>query len=312
MRPRVAALAALLLILAACAPGGGQPTERPGLETPAMETPGIGTPGTGTPVPRVTSHPSPAQTPSEPEAGCLEGDTYVEEGVVPLDGPAVGDAREVRDLRWAAHEGCERFVIDLAGEDGEPASLVGAMRAEVFRDLGVVRISLVHVDGVDPGATDAVFEGPIAAGAYAVVAPEGGWIHVDLHLQEAAEAHVFVMEDPARVVVDLRPSGGPVPEPPTIGDQVVVLQPDPGQTTYPLEVEGYARTFEGNVVVRLEQHGEDVYEDVTTATGWTDAWGRYSFTIEDGPAGRVQLHVGEHSARDGSWQGAAVELEMTR
>jgi hypothetical protein len=90
----------------------------------------------------------------------------------------------------------------------------------------------------------------------------------------------------------------------------VVLQPRPGTASYPLTVTGYARTFEANVVVRLERDGDDVYDDFTTATAWTDAWGHYSFTIPDGPTGPVVLHVGEYSARDGTWDGVAVELDM--
>jgi hypothetical protein len=296
VRGLIAILAAGLM-LAACGdlqaptsspavtPGAQQP------ESPALETP------------------EPA--PGEPIGDdCLAGSPFVEEGIVPLNVPEVGDAREVHDLRWAAHEGCERFVIDLAAADGSPADVVGMMRAEVLRDLGIVRISLIDAESVDQGAIDASFDGPLARAAYAVLAPDGAGIHVDLHLAQAAEAHVALLQEPARVVVDLRPSGGPVPAPPVVSDRVVVLQPSSLATTYPLEVVGYARTFEANVVVRIEDQGEEVLEEATTATAWTDAWGYYSVTIEDGPSGRIQLHIGEYSARDGTWEGAAVELEI--
>jgi hypothetical protein len=300
--PGLIAILAAVLMLAACgdlptptpSPAvtpDAQPPESPALETPTLETPTSAT--------------------REPLGDdCLAGSPFVEEGIVPLNVPEVGDAREVRDLRWAAHEGCERFVIDLAAADGSPADVVGMMRAEVLRDLGIVRISLIDTEGVDQEAIDASFDGPLARAAYAVVAPDGAGIYVDLHLAQAAEAHVALLEEPARVVVDLRPSGGPVPAPPAVGDRVVVLQPSRLATTYPLEVVGYARTFEANVVVRIEHQGEEVLEEPTTATAWTDAWGHYSLTIADGPSGRIQLHVGEYSARDGTWEGAAVELEL--
>jgi hypothetical protein len=102
-------------------------------------------------------------------------------------------------------------------------------------------------------------------------------------------------------------AGWPAPR----GDRVVVLEPRPGAASYPLAVTGYARTFEANVVVRLEQDGQEVYDDFTTATAWADAWGYFSFTIDQGPSGPVVLHVGEHSARDGTWEGVAIELEMS-
>lgn len=90
----------------------------------------------------------------------------------------------------------------------------------------------------------------------------------------------------------------------------MILEPRPGAASYPLAVTGYARTFEANVVVRLEQDGRDVHQDHTTATSWMDAWGYFRFTIPDGPVGGVVLHVGEHSARDGSWEGVAVRLQV--
>jgi hypothetical protein len=260
---------------------------------------------------------SPAPVRESPESGaradraiCLAGEPFIGDGSAPVEAPAGEGAHQISQLRWEAHEGCERLVIDFADEDGAPAGAPGEVSAEVLRDLGVVRATLRDVRWVDPEATDATFDGPLATAAYAVWSPDGRWSFVDVHLGEDAEAHVSVLTDPARVVVDLRPGGAAVPDPAPRGDAVVVLTPRPGEHGYPLEVAGYTRTFEANVVVRLEQDGEDVYEDFTTATAWADAWGYYSFTVPDGPTGRVTLHVGDHPARDGTWEGAAVELDL--
>jgi hypothetical protein len=250
----------------------------------------------------------PAQT--EGPAVCLEGEPFVADGDFPVDAGRAGDAERVAALRLAVLEGCERFVIDLQADDESQASAAGEVRAEVLRHLGVVRLALREVEWVAEGATEAFFDGELARAAYSVVDPEGRWVYVDLHLSAEAEAHVALLEDPARVVVDLRPGGGEVPSSAVTEDLVVVLQPRPGEQTYPLEVSGYARTFEATVVVRLEQDGGQVLEDFTTATAWTDAWGHFSFTIEDGPAGSVELHVGDYSAKDGTWEGVTVELEM--
>jgi hypothetical protein len=241
---------------------------------------------------------------------CLQGDSFVADGAIETHSAAAGDARRIGELRWNAHDGCERFVIGLLSDDGTPAGRVGAVTAEVLRDLGVVRVTLREVEVVDPAATDAVMDGALAASAYAVWSPDGRWTHVDVHLAGPAEARVSTLEDPARVVVDVRPGGGAVPGRAPRGERVVVLQPRGGSATYPLTVTGYARTFEANVVLRLEQEGRDVMQAFTTATAWVDAWGHYSLTIPEGPRGQVVLHVGEHSARDGTWEGVAIRLHL--
>lgn len=259
----------------------------------------------------------PDGAPSGDAAVCLQGGPFVARGGIEVGsrGWSVADeagsvASRVGGLRWHRYDGCERFVIDLVDGEGDAAAGAGSVTAEVLRDLGVVRVTLRDVEGADPDATDATFTGPLARAVYAVASPEGQWVYVDVHLGAAAEAAVVSLRDPARVVVDLRPGGERVPGPAPTENRVVVLTPRPGAATYPLEVTGYARTFESNVVVRLERDGQDVYDDFTTATAWVDAWGHYSFTIPGGPAARVVLHVGEHSARDGTWEGVAVPLDM--
>jgi hypothetical protein len=243
-------------------------------------------------------------------AVCLEGEPFLASGSLPVEGSATGDAEEISALRWEAHDGCERLVIDLAAAEDRAASAAGEVQAELLRELGVLRVSLRGVGRVAQSATEATFDGPLARRAYAAWSPQGRWTFVDIHLGDAAEAHVMLLQDPARVVVDLRGGGGPVPSLAEVSQRVVVLQPRSAEASYPLEVSGYARTFEANVVARLEQDGAEVYEDFTTATAWVDAWGHYRFTIPSGPRGRVTLHVGEHSARDGGWEGVAIPLTM--
>jgi hypothetical protein len=250
----------------------------------------------------------PHEAPAASEAAvCLHGSPFVADGTVPVEAAVEGDADRVAELRWESHTGCERFVIDLEAGEGMPAASPGEVRAQVLRDLGVVRLSLRRVEWVDPETADVTFDGALARAAYAMWSPDGRWVDVDLHLASEAEAHVTTLTDPARVVVDLRPGGGPVPPPPASGGQVVVLQPRSGDASYPLTVTGYARTFEANVVARIEQGGQTIEETFTTATAWADAWGHFSITIQQGPPGPIVLHIGEYSARDGTWRGAAVE-----
>lgn len=287
------------LLFTSCAPGDRAATPRPEAEG-APAAPGRASPA------------DTAQLPLDDRPVCLQGDAFVVDG--PVDVSAAGgaaDADQVGALRWQGHDGCERFVIDLLAHDARAAARAGEVAAEILRDLGIVRVTLRDVAWVAPAATDAGLGGTLARRAWSVRSPAGSGTWVDLHLGEAAEARVQVLDDPARVVVDLRPrpAGAPVPPPAPRSARVVVLTPRGGRAAYPLTVNGYARTFEANVVVRLEQEGRDTVERFTTATAWVDAWGYFSLTIEEGPPGPLTLHVGEYSARDGSWEGVAIDLE---
>ena len=243
------------------------------------------------------------------EPVCLQGGPFVADGRIPLASTTAGAAARIDTMRWETHNGCARFVVDFASEEGRPVATIGGVTAEFMRNLGVVRVELPDISGVDPGATDSRFDG-LARAAYAVNSPDGTGMFVDLHLDAPAEAHVAVLENPARVAIDLRP-GGPSLQPPAVaGRRVVVMEPRTGEESYPLTIQGYARTFEANVVARLEQDGRDADEMFTTATGWVDAWGHFSMTFDEGPTGDVVLHVGEYSARDGAWEGVAVDLSM--
>jgi hypothetical protein len=64
------------------------------------------------------------------------------------------------------------------------------------------------------------------------------------------------------------------------------------------------------VIIRIEQDGREVDEDFTTATAWVDMWGHFSYTVEEGPSGEIEVFVGEYSARDGTWEGTSFQLNM--
>jgi hypothetical protein len=252
----------------------------------------------------------PPDEPDQPRAVCLEGAPFVANGDLQVDSLEGEPTSTLGGIRWEAHEGCERIVFDLSGPDNGGAGSPGRIRAEILRDLGVVRIRLEDITDVERDAADRQMDGDLARAAYVVRSPEGRWLFADIHLATAAEVHVSTLADPARVVVDFRQGGEPLPANPAYHDHVVVLQPREGLATYPLTLRGYARTFEANVVARLEQDGQTVKETFTTSTGWVDAWGYYEITIDNGPRGPMVLHVGEYSAKDGSWNGASVQIEM--
>jgi hypothetical protein len=261
---------------------------------------------------------SPTAAPSAiPLAVCLQNANFVADGPIAVASMA-GNAGSIADLRWAQHDGCERFVIDLIAEDGSPATGIGTVRAEFLRGKGIVR--LVMPDAVKfTGKTRADMNearGPVMvdlAGKLAdkvyVVRTDGNRLYVDVHLAAPAEAAVTTLGGPARVVLDLRPGGGMMGRANT-GRGVVVLTPGAGEARYPLTVRGYARHFEANVVAEIRQGGVAAITVSGIARDWILAYGEFELTIPDGPRGNVDLFVGDYSAADGSEQGVMIPLQL--
>lgn len=257
-----------------------------------------------------TNTAGPGTTPT-PTAVCL-GEGFRESGELASFGGPAGPAEKIADLRWARHEGCERFVIEFARADGSAASTIGDVRVQFLRDIGVVRINLPN-SIVSTDETDIETGGELVAGAF-VFRPSGGgatgMLSVDLHLGRAALARVTRVENPARIVVDVQPGGAALASTPVRSGLTVVLRPTRGDGSYPLEITGYARHFEANVVARIRQGGTVRAMEFTTGTDWTEVWGFYTIRITSGPTGSVELFVGEDSARDGTEQGVRVNLNM--
>lgn len=238
---------------------------------------------------------------------CLEGQIpFSDEGVIGSVGVGVGDARGIAELRWAAHEGCERLVIDLATVDGAPAIAVGATTVALV-EPGILRIQLSEAVTLTAVA-DTTFDGDLIERAYAV-RDRAGSLFVDLVLASSVEARAAALESPARVVVDVVPGRGDLDSFPAIGENIVVISPLSGEASYPLGVAGYSRTFEANVVARIRS-GDAAAEFFTTATDYLETWGVFEMEFEAGPLGQVELFVGEDSPVDGSERGVIVPLTM--
>lgn len=239
---------------------------------------------------------------------CLDGDApFGEEGILGSVGVSSGDARGIAGLRWVAHEGCERFIVDLATVDGAPAIAVGETTVALV-EPGILRIQLPETVTLTAVA-DNTFEGDLIERAY-VVRDRAGSLFVDLLLASTIEARTSALESPARVVVDARLGSGEPEGTPTIGESVVVTSPLAGEASYPLQVAGYSRTFEANVVARIRDGGEAT-ELFTTATDYLETWGVFELEFGEGPLGQVELFVGEADAADGSERGVTIPLTMT-
>jgi hypothetical protein len=297
----IAACAILATTLLACTDNGTRVSPTPA-ETTTPQPPT----DTATPAPTDTATPV-TETPQV--AVCLEAKRFTADGTIPLDLTVSGESYRVVDLRWASHDGCERFVVDIGRAGGGSADRVDAVSVEVLRELGIVRIQLAAAEEVAADATDAEFLGELLERAYVVRAADRS-LYVDLHLGRATEVAASLLTSPARVVVDLRPAAGEAAAPPAREALTVMLAPRSGMSSYPIVVSGYARHFEANVVVRLVQNGEVAAQRVTSSTDWTETWGGYALTLDDGPRGNVTLQVGDYSPRDGAWEGVEVELTL--
>ena len=244
-------------------------------------------------------------------APCLAGDqAFATDGALAsgLLNSDEGDAELVAGLRWTAYEGCERLVVELATAGGAPATEPGGVRAELLRAKGIIRLGLDDLV-TTTAIADRVVERELVDHVYVVRSLDGD-IYVDVHLGSPVLARASINRSPAELVIDLQPGGPDLATHPIIADNIVIISPTGGQATYPLAVEGYARTFEASVVLRASQENQPVFEDFTTAADYLVTWGEYRFELPQGPGGATEFFVGEDSPEDGSERGARFSLLM--
>lgn len=242
---------------------------------------------------------------------CLAGDQpFATDGALAsgLANGQEGDAELVTGLRWKGYEGCERMVVELATAGGAPATEPGEVRAELLRDRGIVRLRLDDLVG-STAIADRVVERPLVDRVY-VVRSLAGDLFIDIHLGSGVLARASVNRSPAEIVVDLQPGGSELESRPLVADTIVVASPTGDRGQYPMVLEGYARTFEATVILRIRQGNRSDVEEVTSAADYLVTWGEYRFDIPNGPNGRVEIFVGEDSAQDGEERGVSFTPVM--
>ena len=84
---------------------------------------------------------------------------------------------------------------------------------------------------------------------------------------------------------------------------------DTGVVTPTIEVTGYARTFESNVMIIATAGDQLVAEMNTTAAGGLETWGEFRARIVL-PPGEVSLFVGDENAEDGGLEGVTISLTV--
>jgi len=241
-------------------------------------------------------------------AGCSGGGAggFADAGPLGAAGDSAGAASEVLALAREAAGDTERVVISFATGDGRRAPSVSAVRGELRRDLGVVRIALPP-EVVATRATEDRIGGRLAGPVFVVHSLDGPWF-VDVHLAAPARARL-VARGGGAVAVELVRGGGPLPPPAALGPNAVLLAPRAGPAGGPLEVAGYARTFEANVNVRLLAGGALVADTFTTAADYLSTWGEFRAALPAPPAGRCSVFAGEPEMEGDGWRGAGVAIE---
>ncbi|MDP8947703.1 MAG: Gmad2 immunoglobulin-like domain-containing protein [Actinomycetota bacterium] len=221
------------------------------------------------------------------------------------------DADTMLAVRYGVHEGYERVVLDL-GTGDKPAETVPEWTLMSPQGDGLLRVTLPSVSAT--GVSDSRFGDDLLKSFYVVRAPEGG-MFVDVLARRAFTYRVLELSDPARLVVDFKPSGKPLHVPlPRAGGNTVLVEPRAGARIHaPLTVSGYSRNFEAsNAVVLLDSKGEVVVRQTVESNDWSETWGYFEATLDLQPFGtRGTLRVGTHSARDGTFKGVEVPIHGT-
>jgi hypothetical protein len=219
------------------------------------------------------------------------------------------DADTVLAVRYGVHEGYERVVLDL-GTGEEPAETVPEWTLASSANEGLLRVTLPSMSRTD------VSDGPLGDGMlesfYVVRAPEGG-MFVDVFARKAFAYRVLELSDPARLVVDLKPTGSPLNTPlPAVGGKTVVVEPRAeARVGDPLTVCGYSRNFEAtNNIILADHKGKTLARRTVLSNDWTSTWGYFEATL-DLPSftGKGILRVGAERARDGTFEGVEVPVK---
>jgi hypothetical protein len=232
-----------------------------------------------------------------------EGEFEEGGGIADID-VTESDSSTIGRISWETSDRCETFHFDFETSEGAPATTVPDMSIDHLDSFQVVRV------GIDVDAsviTDQLVETDLVERLYVVRSLDGG-MFVDLHLSQPAAVRATTSSSPARLSVDLRPGFVPFVGESKIDSQVVLVSPPANaEVGTPTLASGYARTFEGTVVVLATQGNSIVTQTETTAADYLETWGEFRVELRL-PTGVVSVFFGERSPDDGSLDGLNVEL----
>jgi hypothetical protein len=266
--------------------------------------PGVETATTTTTVLETTTTPSAPTT--EPTIGCPEDAAFVDRGrVTRIDQPS-SDTNMLGLISWEVDEGCEQFGIGFETTEGAPATTPPTIVVEFLESRQILR---VWTDVGSTVVTDQLVETSLVDRLFVVRALDGR-MFIDFHLVGPAQASATISNSPALLTVELQAGADLFVPVATISERAVVITPrDGSETGTTVQVEGYARTFEANVLILATIGDEVVAQANATAADWVVTWGEFRATIQL-PTGEVSLFVGEESPEDGRLDGAALNLTV--
>ncbi len=277
-----------IALLALCAACGGAPDA--GGPTSTSSTPILTTPATTVPL----------------VPGCPEGAEFTEGGHVGRINQALSDSDTIGSISWEVSESCETYTISFETSEGAPATTPPTTIVDYLGNTPIVR---VRVGTAATVITDQLVETGLVERLYVVRSLDGG-MFVDFHLAAPAQARVEVDTSPAAVRLALQPGIVEHPIQPLIAALTVVVDPLAGDTvSSPVEITGYSRTFEANVLLIATSGGEVVAQEHTTSADYLETWGEFRASIEL-PVGSFSVFVGDASPEDGTLQGVTLTLTV--
>lgn len=281
-------VACLLLGATSC---GGQTT----VTTPPATT------STSTAGPTTTS-----TTTAPPGIGCPNETEFIASGQIDRITQPSSDSRTLGLVSRQVIDACERFGFDFDTDENAPATTPPSVTASFLEGERVIRISL----GIDRTViTDQLVETRLVDRLFVVRGLDGS-LFVDLHLNEKANARVSLSNSPARLTIELHPASGELGPAPSVSSRTVLITPSDDDTVgEQVEITGYARTAEANVLIVAARAEDVLVEESTTAADWVETWGEFETTVTL-PPGTIDLFVGEESPADGSLQGVTLRLTV--
>ena len=248
-----------------------------------------------------------------PESPCLAGDRpFARDGVISAFGGANGDATQISGIRWAAHQDCERVVVDLLTADGAPAGAIDPVGVDYDAELGIIRINLPE-DVALSAIADSRFDGDLVNRVY-VVATTGGGMAIDLHITPGAAIalRAFEADSPSRIVIDVRSEEEATPAVgATSTAQTVVLSPLPGPAATTILVTGYARGTTDELTARIfsDPDRDLIAAQEIALSGDASLWREFAARISGLPEQPLQLSVGFGSSE--ATQQTTVNIDTT-
>ena len=231
--------------------------------------------------------------PEDVDSPCITGDKpFAIDGIISAFGGAGGDATQVSGLRWISHPGCEQVFVDLRTADGAPASAIDPVGVDYDAERGIIRINLPQ--SVNRSAvSSSLFDGDLVDRVY-VVATQQGRLAVDIHITPGTMLALRAYEatSPSRIVIDVREQTDAIR---VIGashsPDVVIVSPLPNWSDTSVDVAGYARRGQGQLVVRVYDDGEVLVEQTIEYGGTTSVWTEFEVSLIGLPARPLELEV---------------------